>query len=435
MNDSQQKDTIEFDKKCQGESSTPDSPSHTGNSKMVVAKASKERRIFRGPIKSINRIPEDLMEKVNSFPPVQALPQNYNFEIPKTIWRIKQVEAKRVALQMPEGLLMFATTISDIIEHFTGADTVIMGDVTYGACCVDDFTAKALNVDLLVHYGHSCLIPIDQTSGIKVLYIFVDIKIDALHFIDTVEHNFDKSQRLCLVSTIQFAASLQAAARELKEQGYEVIVPQCRPLSPGEILGCTAPIVQNADVLIYLGDGRFHLEAMMIANPKLRAYRYDPYEKKFTEEMYDHDEMRSVRKHSIMEAKNAQEFGLILGTLGRQGSMKVLEHIQDRLTKLNKKSIIILLSEILPEKLEQFPSVGAFIQVACPRLSIDWGRAFRRPLLTPYEAAVVLEEAEWEASESKSYPMDFYANDSLGPWTPNHKPPKEEKCCGIGKCG
>jgi len=32
-----------------------------------------------------------------------------------------------------------------------------MGDVTYGACCVDDFTARALDVDLLVHYGHSCL--------------------------------------------------------------------------------------------------------------------------------------------------------------------------------------------------------------------------------------------------------------------------------------
>jgi len=34
---------------------------------------------------------------------------------------------------------------------------IVMGDVTYGACCVDDFTARALDVDLLVHYGHSCL--------------------------------------------------------------------------------------------------------------------------------------------------------------------------------------------------------------------------------------------------------------------------------------
>ena len=41
--------------------------------------------------------------------------------------------------------------------RFTGCDTVIMGDVTYGACCVDDFTARALGCDLMVHYGHSCL--------------------------------------------------------------------------------------------------------------------------------------------------------------------------------------------------------------------------------------------------------------------------------------
>ena len=32
-----------------------------------------------------------------------------------------------------------------------------MGDVTYGACCVDDFSARALACDLMVHYGHSCL--------------------------------------------------------------------------------------------------------------------------------------------------------------------------------------------------------------------------------------------------------------------------------------
>ena len=32
-----------------------------------------------------------------------------------------------------------------------------MGDVTYGACCVDDFTARALGCDFMVHYGHSCL--------------------------------------------------------------------------------------------------------------------------------------------------------------------------------------------------------------------------------------------------------------------------------------
>lgn len=52
--------------------------------------------------------------------------------------------------------------------------------VTYGACCVDDLTAIALGADFMVHYGHSCLVPIDVTT-IKMLYVFVDISIDVEH--------------------------------------------------------------------------------------------------------------------------------------------------------------------------------------------------------------------------------------------------------------
>ncbi len=118
------------------------------------------------------------------------MPPNYNFEIPKTVWRVRSLGCKRVALQLPEGLTMFATTIADILEKHTGAESVVMADVTYGACCVDDFSARALGCQLLVHYGHSCLVPVDRTSGIKMLYVFVDIKIDSLHFVETAKLNF-----------------------------------------------------------------------------------------------------------------------------------------------------------------------------------------------------------------------------------------------------
>jgi hypothetical protein len=62
---------------------------------------------------------------------------------------------------------------------------------------------------------------------------------------------------------------------------------------------------------------------------------------------------------------------------------------------------------------------GRWVQTACPRLSIDWGYAFDRPLLTPYELAVALATTAWQPV----YPMDYYAKDSLGPWTPNHSAP------------
>ena len=135
--------------------------------------------------KIATQIPRDILENVELNSAISVLPANYNFEIHKTVWRVKQTGAKRVALQFPEGLLMFACAIADIVERFTSAETIIMGDVTYGACCVDDFTARALGADLMVHYGHSCLVPIDATT-IKMLYVFVDIKIDNQHVVDTI---------------------------------------------------------------------------------------------------------------------------------------------------------------------------------------------------------------------------------------------------------
>lgn len=82
----------------------------------------------------------------------------------------------------------------------------------------------------------------------------------------------------------------------------------------------------------------------------------------------------------------------------------------------------ILMSELSPAKLALFPpSISTFVQTSCPRLSIDWGMAFQRPVLTPYEAALAVgrvkvkeetKKAGWEAGfkdDGETYPMDFYA--------------------------
>jgi len=394
----------------------------------VVVKA-RPRKVISAKKAALNKIPDEIINDPQLQLAMQVLPDNYNLEVPKTIWRIRKGNFQRVALQLPEGLTMFATTLCDIIEGFTEAETVVMSDVTYGACCVDDFSARALGCDLLVHYGHSCLVPVDQTSGIKMLYIFVDIKLDSLHFIQTIKKNISCDKSLSMVSTIQFVATLQAVAPLLREEGYTIFVPQVKPLSPGEILGCTSPKMES-DCLIYLGDGRFHLESAMIANPELSAYRYDPYSKVFSQEYYDHDLMKKNRSNAISLAKNSKKWGIILGTLGRQGNPNILHHLKAKCEVKGIDVVTILLSEIFPQKLSLMADVGAWVQVACPRLSIDWGLAFQAPILSPYEAAVALEQVEWQENV---YPMDFYANDSLGPWTPNHKP-KEKVCCGGKEC-
>ncbi|ORY85085.1 putative diphthamide synthesis protein-domain-containing protein, partial [Protomyces lactucae-debilis] len=368
----------------------------------------------------VNQIPEDITGDEQLNEAIALLPKNYNFEMHKTVWHIRKNESRHVALQMPEGLLMFACTIADILEQFCGAETLVMGDVTYGACCVDDYTARALGCDFLVHYGHSCLVPVDITT-IKALYVFVDIGIDVQHLCNTIRRNMPAGAHLALVGTIQFVKSIQTIRADLEDleekYHFKVTIPQAKPLSPGEILGCTAPkLDKSVDAIIYVGDGRFHLESIMIANPTVDAYRYDPYSRKFTRERYEHVEMQQMRKEAIAKAKRATKFGLILGTLGRQGSPKVLENLEQQLRRAGKEYTIVLLSEIFPAKLAQLADIEAWVQIACPRLSIDWGYAFEAPLLSPYELSVALETTSWK----KDYPMDFYANDSLGGWTPNH---------------
>ena len=156
----------------------------------------------------------------------------------------------------------------------------------------------------------------------------------------------------------------------------------------------------------------------MIHNPTIPAFQYDPYSKKFTREGYDHESMHQLRYDAIQKASAAKTWGLILGTLGRQGSTKVMDELLQRIEASGRTAVLVLLSEIFPAKLDRFNDIGAWVQIACPRLSIDWGYAFSKPLLSPYEASVALKSVEWNIDGV--YPMDFYAKDSQGPWTPNH---------------
>ncbi|KAI3384208.1 hypothetical protein SNEBB_005660 [Seison nebaliae] len=401
----------------------------------------------------------------------KLLPKNYNFELEKTCQRItKAVEKRegfytfknplRVALQFPEGLLAYSTFIVNIIKQFTPSfvDFVIMADVTYGACCIDDFTAKELCCNFIVHYGHSCLIPIHQMKAdLEVLFVFVDIEIDYKHFIDLINFNFgkknldesEKEVQLILCSTVQYLNSLHMAYNELRENHNwkNIKLLQSKPLSKGEVLGCTAPSLDIEDVyscqdcncnssgitinkevsknykIIFIGDGRFHLEAAMIANPTLEFYQYNPMNKKFTREYYDQMLMKTNRVKYINEFKDIIEkpnhiIGLIMGTLGRQGSPNVVKAIEDKL-KLKKINYVkFLISEITSTKLNRFNTISAWIQVGCPRLSVDWGHFFKKPLLNPYESFVALDEAKWN---NFRYPMDYYSNDSSDGYAPNFK--------------
>ncbi|KUL87786.1 hypothetical protein ZTR_03189 [Talaromyces verruculosus] len=357
-----------------------------------------EKATPRKPPRTLNHIPPSISEN----PDIRHLPPPL-----KLLLRNPQNNPSHPYPRRQENILT---------EFCDGVETLIMGDVTYGACCIDDYTARALGCDLLVHYAHSCLIPVDVTT-IKTLYIFVDISIDTTHLIATLERNFQPGKTIATVGTIQFNATLHGLKPVLERAGFKVVIPQIMPLSKGEILGCTSPQLSDKEIdyLLYLGDGRFHLESAMIHNPKIPAYRYDPYSRVLSRETYEHEEMHTLRRDAINAASSAKKWGIILGSLGRQGNPHTMSLIESHLHQKGIPFVNLLLSEIFPGKLASMPDVECWVQVACPRLSIDWGYAFPRPLLTPYEALVALGGRQgWDEGNGGVYPMDFYGKDGLG---------------------
>jgi len=81
-----------------------------------------------------------------------------------------------------------------------------------------------------------------------------------------------------------------------KERGFTNIqLPQTKPRSKGEVLGCTSPVLGDAGIVIFIGDGRFHIESCMISNPQMTFYQYDPFKQLLTEERYEVEEMKKLR--------------------------------------------------------------------------------------------------------------------------------------------
>ncbi|PSS35439.1 hypothetical protein PHLCEN_2v1594 [Hermanssonia centrifuga] len=107
---------------------TNDAMGESSTSQKKPSNASKPRKRFVGsksatPSKPglasvvANQIPPEILQDTQLNSAIKQLPSNYSFEIHKTIHHIRKNNSKMVALQMPEGLQMFACTITDIIER------------------------------------------------------------------------------------------------------------------------------------------------------------------------------------------------------------------------------------------------------------------------------------------------------------------------------
>lgn len=78
----------------------------------------------------------------------------YNPELEKAIARMKELNAKTICIQLPDGMKPYAREIEQKISSETGARVLIWLGSNFGACDIP-LGLNRMGVDLLISWGHN----------------------------------------------------------------------------------------------------------------------------------------------------------------------------------------------------------------------------------------------------------------------------------------
>lgn len=291
-------------------------------------------------------------------------------QIEKLVQEVKNRKAKKVLLQVPEGLKLSCIKIMNALSD-EKIEAVISGERCFGACDIKDEEASMHGCDLVVHIGHSKFY-IDFPVKVPVLYFPWNVEVS----IGSVDFSLIKEKRIGLVSTIQHVGMLGNIKDLLEKTGREAHIG-------GQILGCwtenAEKIAGKVDAILYVGSGIFHPTA--IRGKKI--YRLD-IERNFVEPV-DLMAIEKRRYANIYHARNAGRIGILV-TSKKGQVFGVAEEIKKKLENKDKKASIIIMDEITNDKLEGL-AFEAYVNTACPRIAEDH---FSKPIVNASDIEEVL---------------------------------------------
>ncbi|NIR87933.1 diphthamide biosynthesis enzyme Dph2 [Candidatus Bathyarchaeota archaeon] len=321
---------------------------------------------------------------------------SFNLEEKRLSEEIRKRGAKRVLIQLPEGLKAEGPRLAAIAEK-AGAAALVSADPCYGACDLATLDAKSLDADLIIHYGHSKMI---EQKQVPIVYIDAKAKVRVEEAVRKAIPLLKRWNKIGLITTVQHIQALDEAKELLLEAGKTVAIGDAGRLKhSGQVTGCdysnAKSMSKEIEAFLFVGGGRFHALGAMLATAKPTIIA-DPFEKRAYSIEKEAQRILRQRWASICEAEKAEGFGVLVGLKSGQKKINEALKMKEKLEKSGKKATLLAVREITPEVLMQFPSLDAFVNTACPRVALNEASKFLKPVLTSTEASVLLGETDWE---------------------------------------
>ena len=295
------------------------------------------------------------------------------------------IEARRpsvVVVNAPGGLLRQTRDLMDRVREKYGVTCILAGDSCFGICDTVDDEVENLHADLALHIGHNAAV--DTVGDYTYLIDAVD-DADFGEVVETATPLLAPYRRIGLVTFSQHLHQLGPVKKRLEEKGFVVRIGKKNNLMmEGQVFGCdfstSQPFSNEVDAFVFLGESEFHAVGVALATEK-PTFMLDPHLNEVTD-MQKAAELRQKRAIlAIYRALDARVFGVITGLKEGQKMLGRSKWISKRLETNGRKVVQIALRDVTPERLAPYRDIEAFVQTACPRISID-GFGFDRPVLS-----------------------------------------------------
>lgn len=309
----------------------------------------------------------------------------------------------------------------------------ILGDTSYGSCCVDEVAAQHLFADCIVHYGRTCL---SATSKIPVVYVFGNAHIDIDSCVDVLASHISSAiapeKTVLLLYEPSYRHATSAIVSQLQERlgGERKLLPgdmttfydPSKPTSTdseeasattvfigGQAITLTSDdategITADKYAIVYIGHESPHLTSILLRHSALECYSYDANEQRVRKEGASVNRALMRRYFLVQQAKEAQIYGILMGTLGVSKYLDVVQSLQQLIKKSGRKSYLFVVGKVNVPKLANYAEIDAFVLVACQQNTLMDSKEFYKPIVTPYELQLALSSSdEWTGE----YKTDF----------------------------
>jgi len=316
----------------------------------------------------------------------------------------KKHKAKRVAVQIPAGLVNHSKELSGAIESTCKVEVFMASHPSYGACdLMDTNILKSMKIDALINFGHAELPYIKESFendlGIPVVFLEMPSK---LTDVKLVKDDIKKlGNKVVLASSVQYIHLLEKIKSILEENGLTVYIGDGdgRIKYPGQVLGCNYSTIKSipekkVDSYLYVGTGRFHPLGIALSVDK-PLYNFEPNLGIVINFEMRKDRFLRKRHAMIALAQKAETFAVVVSTKPGQNRLELALKLKSILKKNGKKSILYLTDELIPSDFD-YADIDIIVSTACPRIALDDAERYKKPIITPDELKIALKEKKWK---------------------------------------